>query len=254
MRTRVLALALLCAVLPAMSAAETGILLLAHSGTPEWNAQLTQLAAQVAKQKPAELAHGVGTRADVQSAVDRLVKRGVTEIVAVPLFAPPDSYVAPAEYLQGFSVPIRTSPAAIDHPVIMDIFLSRALEISRNPADEVLVLAGYGATDPQSKTRWTVNLAPAARQLNALQRFAAVVTLGMRTEAPTPTEQQQLQRMFQRHTASGKRILVVAILVAAGASEPSVQPWLEGRPYETAKAGVMPDDRLVEWVLSSAGK
>ena len=249
-----LALALLCVAWPARTSAETGILLLAHSGTTEWNARLTQLAAQIAKQKPAELALGMGTRAAVQSAVDRLVNRGVTGIVAVPLFGPSDSNVAPAEYLQGFSVPIRTSPAPIDHPFITDILLSRALEISRNPADEVLVLAGYGAGDPESKTRWVVNLAPAARQLNALQRFAAVVTLGMRTEAPTPAEQQQLQRMFQRHTGSGRRILVVPILVASGASEPSVQPWLEGMSYEMAKAGLIPDDRLVDWVLSSAGK
>ncbi len=84
------------------SFAEPGILLLAHGGKPEWNARVTELAAQVDKRKPTEVAFGMATRANIQSAIDRLVARGVTEIVAVPLFVSSwSSVIRSTEYLLG---------------------------------------------------------------------------------------------------------------------------------------------------------
>ena len=47
---------------------------------------VTELVAQVDKSKPTEVAFGMATRANIQAAINRLVARGVTDIVAVPLF------------------------------------------------------------------------------------------------------------------------------------------------------------------------
>ena len=78
---------LIVALLVARTAsAEQGILLLAHGGSEEWNARVTELAAKVGAARPTEIAFGMATRASIQGAVDRLVARGVSEIVAVPLF------------------------------------------------------------------------------------------------------------------------------------------------------------------------
>ena len=65
------------------ASAETGILLLAHGGSAEWNGRVTDLVAQVNATRPAEVAFGMATRANIQNAIDKLVARGVTEIVAV---------------------------------------------------------------------------------------------------------------------------------------------------------------------------
>src|SRR5262245_58863102 len=53
--------------------ADPGILLLAHGGSPEWNARVTELAAQVNKTRPTEVAFGMATRATMQAGIDRLV-------------------------------------------------------------------------------------------------------------------------------------------------------------------------------------
>jgi sirohydrochlorin cobaltochelatase len=84
------------------SFAETGILLLAHGGGPEWNARVDELVDEIDKTNPTEVAYGMATRANLQAGVDRLVARGVTEIVAVPLFVSSwSSVITSTEYLLG---------------------------------------------------------------------------------------------------------------------------------------------------------
>lgn len=82
--------------------AETGILLMAHGGRAEWNARVTDLAKTIDASQPTEVAFGMATRANLQGAVDRLVARGVTGIVAVPLFVSSwSSVITSTEYLLG---------------------------------------------------------------------------------------------------------------------------------------------------------
>jgi sirohydrochlorin ferrochelatase len=84
------------------TSADPGILLLAHGGGADWNARVTELAGQVDRSAPTEIAFGMATRASIQSAIDRLVARGVTDIVAVPLFVSSwSTIITSTEYLLG---------------------------------------------------------------------------------------------------------------------------------------------------------
>jgi sirohydrochlorin cobaltochelatase len=92
----------LALLVPVSGFAETGILLLAHGGRPEWNAHVLELARRVDRTKPVEVAFGMATRRNIQAAVDRLAARGITEIVAVPLFVSSwSSVITSTEYLLG---------------------------------------------------------------------------------------------------------------------------------------------------------
>jgi sirohydrochlorin ferrochelatase len=82
------------------AAADTGILLLAHGGSDQWNGRVLALAKQVDATQPTEVAFGMATRSAIDSALQRLKARGVSEIVAVPLFVSSYSSVITAtEYL-----------------------------------------------------------------------------------------------------------------------------------------------------------
>lgn len=89
--------------LPTTSAASShGVLLLAHGGSSAWDANVQAIAAEVDKTHPTEVALGMATRANIQAAVSRLEARGVTRIVAVPLFVSSHSTVITStEYLLG---------------------------------------------------------------------------------------------------------------------------------------------------------
>ncbi len=91
-----------CVPAAAQTASKTGILLLAHGGAGEWNERVKALAATIDAERPVEVAFGMAARASIQGAVDRLTQRGVTEIVAVPLFVSSwSSVITSTEYLLG---------------------------------------------------------------------------------------------------------------------------------------------------------
>lgn len=87
-----LALAFVLLAAPLMAAtggpapAPYGILLLAHGGDAAWNEEVAQLRGRVNAKVPTEAALGMADPQSLQAAVDRLEKRGVSRIVAVPLF------------------------------------------------------------------------------------------------------------------------------------------------------------------------
>lgn len=82
--------------------ATTGILLMAHGGSTGWNDQVRAVAKETDKQMPTEVAFGMADRSTLQQGVDALTKRGVTAIVAVPLFVSSHSSVIEStQYLLG---------------------------------------------------------------------------------------------------------------------------------------------------------
>jgi sirohydrochlorin cobaltochelatase len=110
-RRTVLPLVVLALLVARTAAADPGILLLAHGGSAEWNGRVTELAAKVNATRPTEVAFGMATRANIQGAVDKLVARGVTEIVAVPLFVSSwSTVITSTEYLLGLRA---AAPAAL---------------------------------------------------------------------------------------------------------------------------------------------
>lgn len=80
----------------------SGVLLLAHGGQPQWNERVIAVAKAVDATQPTEVAFGMASRASIQAAVDKLTARGVTAIVAVPLFVSSySSVITSTEYLLG---------------------------------------------------------------------------------------------------------------------------------------------------------
>ena len=88
---------------------QTGVLLLAHGGASQWNERVTAVAKIVDQTQPTEVAFGMASRGSIQAAVDKLTARGVTSIVAVPLFVSShSSVITSTEYLLG----LRAEPPA----------------------------------------------------------------------------------------------------------------------------------------------
>jgi sirohydrochlorin ferrochelatase len=280
-----------------VSFAETGVLLLAHGGQPEWNARVTELAAKVDTRTPTEVAFGMATRANLQGAVDRLVARGVTEIVAVPLFVSSwSSVITSTEYLLGqraeapaalaayakmnhgsgghdahaghgapaaeagtrpvkSPVPIRMTPALNDHPIVAEILASRARAIGKDPSSESLLIVAHGPNEEADNRRWLADMESLSRRLAATETFASIDYLTVRDDAPKPVWEKakaELRGVVEKRTAEGRRVLIVPLLVSFGGIEKGLRERLEGLAYTMAPSGLMPDDRLVDWVLEMA--
>jgi CbiX protein len=242
-------LVLLVMLSPGLAFGAQGILLLADNGNGEWNTYLTQLAATVDKQKPTEVTFWSATTPNVQAAVDRLVRRGVTEILAVPLFI-----AAPLSDLSSrvkSVVPLRVATPLNGDPVCAEIVLGRAQEISTSAAGEFLVLVSHRPT-PGGDPRWVPDLAALAQQLNRTRRFAGVLTMALRPDGSEASadERAQFRGVLERQIAMGRRIVVVPVLTSYGPTESAIEEQLQGVAHEVAKSALMPDDRLVAWIVS----
>jgi hemoglobin/transferrin/lactoferrin receptor protein len=145
----------------------TGILLLAHGGARNWNQGVADAAAEVNREQPVEVAFGMATRRNIQGAIDRLIARGVTDIVAVPLFVSPhSSVVRSTEYLLGLRA---------DAPADLAIF-AKMDHGSGNAHAGHGDHAGHGAAAPADGSTPVVSRVP-IRMAGALGRHPLVATM-----------------------------------------------------------------------------
>jgi sirohydrochlorin ferrochelatase len=298
---RILPWLLFAVVIARTASADPGILLLAHGGSAEWNARVTELVATVDRTRPTEVAFGMATRATIQGAIDKLVARGVTDIVAVPLFVSSwSTVITSTEYLLGLRaeapaalaayakmnhappagasgtattghaghttaadgttpvkspVRIRMTPALNDHPIVADVLTSRARAISRNPAQEALVIVAHGPNEEEDNRRWLADMRSLAARVGRAERFASIEHLTLRDDAPEPVRDaatEQLRGIVQRELSAGRRVLIVPLLISFGGIERGLRERLDGVSFTMAEAALMPDDRLAAWVLAMA--
>ena len=205
-----------------------GILLLAHGGSDDWNREVLTLADQVDSKRPVEVAFGMANKRTIRDAVDRLVEREVSSIVAVPLFVSSHSSVMRAtEYLLGSrdeappelqafarmgarrdsgradhdpgydratpleaGVPISVTTALDGHALVADILLSRITDVSRMPEDEVVVLVAHGPGSEEDNGLWLDSMKTLADRMRPRTRVSRIECLTVRDDARDPVRSQ----------------------------------------------------------------
>jgi sirohydrochlorin ferrochelatase len=298
MRVRTGVLGLLVACLGSVVGAQTpppvsGVLLLAHGGQPEWNERVLDVARQVDARQPTEVAFGMASRASIQTAVDRLTARGVTSIVAVPLFVSSHSSVITAtEFLLGLrkdapkdlaifakmehggagalddspaahvdptspittSARVRITPALNRHSIVGAILADRARSISTAPSSEAVILVAHGPAPEADNRRWLDDMAVLATYVSTSAPFASVDYMTVRDDAGAAIREaatRELRAKVEAQRALGRRVLIVPHLLSFGGVEKGIVKRLEGLEYAMGSQGLMPDPRLVDWILDS---
>ena len=82
--------------------------------------------------------------------------------------------------------------------------------------------------------------------------FALIVTLGLGWSVSAQQPARELREKVQAQLAQGRRVLIVPHLMSFGGIEQGVRKRLEGLDYTMSEQALMPDDRIVQWVLASA--
>jgi sirohydrochlorin ferrochelatase len=297
---------LLCALMlsPSLAwaqSAKPGVLLLAHGGKPEWNERVLDVARRVDDSRPTEVAFGMATRANIQAAIDKLTARGVTEIIAVPMFVSShSSVITSTEFLLGLrkdapkdlaifakmnhashgapaaedhsahaghapavdpaspvttKLPIRMTAALNRHPLVGAIVADRAKSISAAPEEEAVILVAHGPVPEDDNRRWLEDMAVLAQHVKSHAPYASVDYMTVRDDAgPAMREAatKELRDKVSAQVAQGRKVLIVPHLMSFGGIEQGVIKRLEGLDYTMTKQALMPDGRLVQWVLASA--
>lgn len=100
-----------------LRAQKTGVMVMAHGGSAQWNDLVTEAVQPLRKNYPVSIAWGMGDPNTLQKSVDDLEGKGVTRIIAIPLFISSHSMVIrQTEYLLGMRDSLADAPMPpMDH-------------------------------------------------------------------------------------------------------------------------------------------
>ncbi len=255
-----------------------GLLLLAH-GTHShpghagpsanvWNANVEQLARELNKRRPTEVAFGMADPQSIQAAIDRLEQRGISKIAVIPLFVSSHSpIIGNFRYILGLqpemarttslrhldrissTASIRFAGAMDAHPLISEILLERAVAVSADPAATSVILIAHGPNDEEENRLWLRDMEVHSRFLREQGGFRSVTALTHRNDAPAPIKA-EARAEFRRRIADADQTgmaVVVPLLLSSGGIEASVEADLGGLAYRFAEA-LMPHPNIERWV------
>jgi sirohydrochlorin cobaltochelatase len=150
---------------------------------------------------------------------------------------------------------IRMTPALDAHPLVADIVNARAREVSESPSAEAVILVAHGPTLHEENERWLINLRSLANSVQSRTAFASIDVMTVRDDAPAPIREAatlELRTLVEKHSALGRRVILVPVLLSYGGIETGIRKRLEGLTYVMPARALAPDARLVDWVKAMA--
>jgi hypothetical protein len=145
-------------------------------------------------------------------------------------------------------------PAFNRHPLIGAIVADRAKSISTAPQQEAVIIVAHGPVPEDDNRKWLDDMAVLAGHVRDAAPFASVDYMTVRDDAGPAIRDaatKELRSKVEAQRAAGRRVLIVPHLMSFGGIEQGLRKRLEGLDYTMTTQGLMPDDRIVEWVLAS---
>ena len=116
-----------------------------------------------------------------------------------------------------------------------------------------MVLVAHGPVGDEENQRWLTDMASLAARIGDAEPFASIDYLTLRDDAPKPVRDEataDLRAIVTKRLGEGRRVLVVPLLVAFGGIERGLVERLDGLAYTMPDAALVPDERLISWVLA----
>ena len=155
------------------------------------------------------------------------------------------------------TIPITVGGALDAHALVAEILLSRALDVSEAPEEEVVVVVAHGPSSEEDNELWLGNMGILVEAIRPRTGFSRIEHLTVRDDASEPVRDQateELRAVVEGAVDEGKSVLIVPLLLSYGGIETGIRRRLEGLPYRMAGQALLPDERLSEWVLLQAAE
>jgi sirohydrochlorin ferrochelatase len=260
--------------------ANVGVLVVAHGGGAEWNAQVETAVREVRWPGPVGVSYLMGpgaATARFQDVARGLVERGAREIVVIPMLVSSHSgHFEQVRYLAGETdsldeemrhhlqmsgitraagVPLRLARAMDDAPQVAEVIATRAQELATDPAAEAVFIVGHGPSSSESYAAWMDNLRRVADAVRDRGGFRSVLVDLVKDDAPAPVRAEAVQRIRElirlQHDLTGRDVIVVPLLVASGSINRQKLPAdLAGLPIHYSGEALLPHPAMARWIES----
>jgi hypothetical protein len=250
----------------------TGILVLSH-GVGENSDRLVRDAyLPMASKTPVAIGFGMSmmNSAHLQSAVDDLRAAGVRRIILVDegTTTKYNSLTRHWQYIFGMypessymDVPKINAPGVEfvwaghfnDHPLITDMLFESAMSVSKDPANEVLIIVGHGPEEAADNAPDLKIIQAHADRIKARNKFADVRVTNIQDDAIRPVRESNVRKLrawIQQATKAGKKVIVVPIAAASYGVQRNIKTDLRGLEYTFAEKGLVENPKFIQWVDS----
>ena len=208
----------------------------------------------------------------IQTAIDELEKAGATKIAVVPVTSSATNelyrqwlYIfgkqKESEYASVGRVKSKAklllAPPPGDDPLVAEILLDHATEISKDPANEFVVIAGHGPSAAEDNEQELRVLAGLAKIVKEDGGFADVYGQTLQDDAPPAIRAANVQRLRDRIEAaqkSGKKVLVVTNLIGARTIQAKLRDDLKGLDFNFNAKGIAQHPNFMKWMGEAVRK
>jgi len=205
----------------------------------------------------------------IQVGLDDLKAAGAKEIVVIPVTSSGTNelyrqwlYIfGKADKAEFASVPRVKTDAKLhfvappgDNPLVAEILLDHAAEMSRDPGKEVVIIAGHGPSSAADNTEELRVLAGLAKIVKQDGGFADVRGMTLQDDAPPEVRAanvQKLRETVEAATNKGQRVLVVTNLIGARTIQAKLRSDLQGLTYEFNPKGLVNHPNFMKWMGES---
>lgn len=251
---------------------DTGVLVLSHGVGQNSDRLMKQSLEPMATKRPTAIGFGMSmmSSAHLQAAVDDLVARGAKRIILVDQGTTTkyNTLTRHWQYIFGLypeasymSVPRVNAPGVQflyaghfnDDPLVTEMVYENAKSVSRNPANETLVIVGHGPEDKVDNDPDLRILQAHVERIKAKKEFADVRLINLQDDALKPVRASNvrtLRRWVEQAGKEGRDVIVVAISAASYGVQVNIKNDLKGLKYTFAEKGLSENPRFVDWVES----
>ncbi len=252
-----------------------GVVFMPHGANYNWNRRMMDAIGSHQLRYIIEPAFGMGDPFLMERAVRKLEQRGARAIVVVRVFSLESSFREVTEYVLGLQERlghaghghgnhgkppqrIRTSCALFTlggveaSPLFAEALLDRALEVSKEPKKETIILLAHGTDDEEANKHWENNLAIIASHMQTVahlkaRHFRDIQFATWREDWPELREKaiHNIRAMVQRASEDGGTAIVIPARTTRGGRE---EDWLEGLSYVYNGKGFAPHPMFERWV------
>ena len=241
---------------------DIGVILVPHGSDFNWNEAMREAISPLRERYVMEEAFSMVDPHVVERAVRRLEEKGKKAAVLVRIFSLESSFRQQAEYILG----LRTVSHAphLDriasylrfvtvggleaHPYLAGAMLDRALDLSRDPSKETVILLAHGSGEDTTNAHWMGNLARLAAYVRAHGggRFRAIRYHTWREDWPDKRGAaiEAIRAMVEDAARDGGTALVLPVRTIGRGPE---EKYLQGLTYRYG-TGFAPHPGFVKWL------
>jgi sirohydrochlorin ferrochelatase len=202
----------------------------------------------------------------IQIALDDVQAAGAKEVVVVPITSSATNelhrqwmYIFGRQTEPEFaSVPrVKTDlklhfvPPPGANPLVAEILLDHAKELSENPSKEFVIIAGHGPSSAEDNAEELKALNGLAKIVKQDGRFADVRGMTLQDDAPAEIRDANVKLMrdaIEAASKKGQRVLVVTNLISGRSIQAKLRSDLKDLEFEFNSKGIASHDNFTKWM------